>query len=179
MLSSRPRWLSRLGGVAVLATCLLAQAQQPWGQQSEGSTRQGEALPPFIGDGPGGGARIDPGRNLMSNPYRMIENWPTLNPGMKWGAAINFLPDNKGGTWVLLRTEPPINYFDASGKITCTGEKRQLAWANLQDLTFIKETVDRASGAAKVDFVRDYGITPALRPTPFTTSKADEPKPSG
>jgi sugar lactone lactonase YvrE len=53
----------------------------------------------------------------MANPYRMIENWPTLNPGMKWGAAINFLPDNKGGAWALLRTEPPINYFDNSGKL--------------------------------------------------------------
>ena len=47
----------------------------------------------------------------------MVENWPTLNPGMKWGAAINFIPDNKGGTWALLRTEPAINHFDASGKI--------------------------------------------------------------
>jgi sugar lactone lactonase YvrE len=53
----------------------------------------------------------------MSNPFRMIENWPTLNPGMKWGAAINFLPDQKGGTWALLRTEPPIVHFDTSGKI--------------------------------------------------------------
>jgi sugar lactone lactonase YvrE len=118
MLHSRPRFLLKLIGLAVLATCLLAQAQQPSGQaQSEGSTRQGEALAPYTGEGPGGGARVDPGRNLMANPYRMIENWPTLNPGMKWGAAINFLPDNKGGTWALLRTEPPINYFEASGKI--------------------------------------------------------------
>ena len=117
MVYSHPRFLSRLAGAAVLAACVLAQAQQPSGQQSEGSTRQQPAPAPYTGDGPGGGARIDPGRNLMSNPYRMIENWPTLNPGMKWGAAINFLPDNKGGTWVLLRTEPPINYFDASGRI--------------------------------------------------------------
>ena len=118
MAHSNPRFLSRLAGAAVLAACVLAQAQQPSGQaQSEGSTRQQAALAPYTGDGPGGGARIEPGRNLMSNPYRMIENWPTLNPGMKWGAAINFLPDNKGGTWVLLRTEPPISYFDASGKI--------------------------------------------------------------
>ena len=51
---------------------------------------------PFTGNGPGGAARQDPGVNLMSNPYRMTENWPMLNPGMKWGAAINFLPDKQG-----------------------------------------------------------------------------------
>ena len=118
MLHSGSRFLARLIGVVALAACVLAQAQQPSGQaQSEGSTRQEAGPAPYTGDGPGGGARIEPGRNLMASPYRMIENWPTLNPGMKWGAAINFRPDNKGGTWVLLRTEPPINYFDASGKI--------------------------------------------------------------
>lgn len=83
---------------------------------------QGGAAPspagPFTGTGPGGSARMDPGTNLIANPYHMTENWPTLNPGMKWGAAINFIPDNKGGTWALLRTEPPIVFFDASGKIT-------------------------------------------------------------
>jgi sugar lactone lactonase YvrE len=72
---------------------------------------------PYTGTGPSGSARPEPGQNLMSNPYTLIEHWPTLNPGMKWGAAINFLPDNKGGTWALLRTEPPVNFFDASGKI--------------------------------------------------------------
>jgi hypothetical protein len=72
---------------------------------------------PFTGNGPGGAARQDPGVNLMSNPYRMTESWPMLNPGMKWGAAINFMPDQKGGTWALIRTDPPIVYFDASGKI--------------------------------------------------------------
>jgi hypothetical protein len=54
----------------------------------------------------------------MGNPYRMVENWPALSPGMKWGAAINFLPDNQGGTWALLRTEPPIVYFTASGTLS-------------------------------------------------------------
>ena len=101
---------------AIVTTSVLLQAQQPAAPPAQGRG----ALPPpgpFTGTGPGGGARVEPGQNLMNNPYRLVENWPTLNPGMKWGAAINFLPDNKGGTWTLLRTEPPINYFDASGKI--------------------------------------------------------------
>jgi sugar lactone lactonase YvrE len=102
-----------------IAAAAFVQAQQP---AAPGQVpAQGRGAPPdggpFTGSGPGGGARPDPGQNLMANPYHMVENWPTLNPGMKWGAAINFLPDNKGGTWALLRTEPPINYFDASGKI--------------------------------------------------------------
>lgn len=94
--------------LTVVATCGLVAAQQ----------RSDLPGGPFTGLGPGGSARKDPGVNLMSNPYRLVENWPTLNPGMPWGAAINFLPDNKGGTWVLLRTEPPIVFFDAAGKIT-------------------------------------------------------------
>jgi hypothetical protein len=57
------------------------------------------------------------GTTTMTNPYRMIENWPTLNPGMKWGAAIGLIPDGKGGTWMHFRSEPPIMHIDASGKI--------------------------------------------------------------
>ena len=91
---------------ALLGSWALVNAQQPAAAPPPNGG-------PYTGSGPGGGARVEPGQNLMSNPYRMIENWPTLNPGMKWGAAINFLPDNKGGTWALLRTEPPISYFDA------------------------------------------------------------------
>ena len=98
-------------GMVAVASWTLVSAQQP----------PAPAPPPdggpFTGSGPGGGARQEPGQNQMSNPFRMIENWPALNPGMKWGAAINFLPDQKGGTWALLRTEPPIVHFDTSGKI--------------------------------------------------------------
>src|SRR5262245_39714227 len=116
------RWFSLkaccvIGVVALVALSTLkgstymtvAAAQQPAAPAPDGG--------PFTGSGPGGGARQEPGQNLMGNPYRMIENWPALNPGMKWGPAINFLPDQKGGTWALLRTEPPIVYFDPSGKI--------------------------------------------------------------
>ena len=56
--------------------------------------------------------------STMANPYTMVEDWPTLNPGMRWGAAIGLIPDNTGGTWMLFRSEPPINYIDAGGNIT-------------------------------------------------------------
>jgi sugar lactone lactonase YvrE len=54
----------------------------------------------------------------MSNPYRMTERWPTLPEGMTWGAAIGIIPDNQGGTWMMFRSEPPVNFIDASGKFT-------------------------------------------------------------
>jgi len=54
----------------------------------------------------------------MSNPYRMMEKWPTLPDGMTWGAAIGIIPDNTGGTWMMFRSEPSVNYIDASGKFT-------------------------------------------------------------
>lgn len=56
--------------------------------------------------------------STMSNPYQIVEQWPTLRDGMTWGAAIGIIPDNTGGTWMLFRSEPPINYIDASGTIT-------------------------------------------------------------
>jgi len=99
------RFLSWLGVLAVLGAASALVAQELDGG-------------PFTGRGEGGGARVDPGVNLMANPYRMVEGWPTLNPGMEWGAAINFLPDDKGGTWALLRTEPPVVHFDGAGVIT-------------------------------------------------------------
>jgi sugar lactone lactonase YvrE len=56
--------------------------------------------------------------STMTHPYRLVENWPTLEPGMRWGAAIGLIPDDTGGTWMLFRSEPPINYIDADGHIT-------------------------------------------------------------
>ena len=56
--------------------------------------------------------------STMTNPYRLVEDWPTLRPGMTWGAAIGLIPDDTGGTWMLFRSEPPINYIDADGNIT-------------------------------------------------------------
>ena len=58
------------------------------------------------------------GASTMTNPYRMVERWPALPDGMTWGAAIGIVPDNKGGAWMMFRSEPPINYIDASGKFT-------------------------------------------------------------
>ncbi len=55
--------------------------------------------------------------STQANPYRMVENWPTLGPGMKWGAAIGLIPDGSGGVWLHFRSEPAINHFDASGKL--------------------------------------------------------------
>ena len=56
--------------------------------------------------------------STMSNPYQLIENWPTLKSGMEWGAAIGLIPDGNGGTWMMFRSEPPINYITANGTIT-------------------------------------------------------------
>jgi DNA-binding beta-propeller fold protein YncE len=56
--------------------------------------------------------------STMSNPYRLVERWPTLPDGMTWGAAIGIIPDDKGGAWMMFRSEPPINYIDASGTVT-------------------------------------------------------------
>jgi len=58
-----------------------------------------------------------PAGNIMTNPYRMLENWPHLKAGMTWGAAIGIIPDGKGGTWMHFRSEPPIIHFDAAGNI--------------------------------------------------------------
>lgn len=56
--------------------------------------------------------------STMTNPYRMVENWPTLPDGMQWGAAIGMIPDDTGGTWMMFRSEPPINYINADGEFT-------------------------------------------------------------
>jgi sugar lactone lactonase YvrE len=66
----------------------------------------------------------------MTHPYRMVEHWPTLPEGMTWGAAIGIIPDNKGGAWMMFRSEPPINYIDASGKITKSFGKGLLVQAH-------------------------------------------------
>ena len=56
--------------------------------------------------------------STMTNPYQMLHNWPTLRPGMEWGAAIGLIPDGTGGLWMMFRSEPPINYITADGEIT-------------------------------------------------------------
>lgn len=56
--------------------------------------------------------------STMTNPYQMLHDWPTLRPGMEWGAAIGLIPDGTGGLWMMFRSEPPINYITADGEIT-------------------------------------------------------------
>jgi sugar lactone lactonase YvrE len=56
--------------------------------------------------------------STMRNPYRIVENWPTLPQGATWGAAIGLIPDNTGGTWMMFRSEPPINLIATDGTIT-------------------------------------------------------------
>jgi sugar lactone lactonase YvrE len=71
----------------------------------------------------------------LPNPYRLVENWPTVPQNMnggKWGELIRADIDSKGNIWVFHRcfntepagsatcvgrTEPPILEFDSSGKL--------------------------------------------------------------
>jgi DNA-binding beta-propeller fold protein YncE len=71
----------------------------------------------------------------LPNPYRLVEDWPTLPKNMnggKWGELIRADIDPKGNIWVFHRcfntepagyatcvgrTEPPILEFDPSGKL--------------------------------------------------------------
>jgi hypothetical protein len=55
----------------------------------------------------------------MSNPYRLVENWPEYGT-IKFGAAIGIVPDGEGGAWIHHRSEPPIIHFNAAGKIVKT-----------------------------------------------------------
>jgi DNA-binding beta-propeller fold protein YncE len=71
----------------------------------------------------------------LPNPYRLVENWPTLPANMNgghWGELIRADIDPQGNIWVFHRcfntepagyatcvgrTEPPILEFDPSGKL--------------------------------------------------------------
>src|SRR3984885_5986976 len=71
----------------------------------------------------------------LPNPYKLVENWPTLPSSMNgghWGELIRADIDPKGNVWVFHRcfntepagyatcvgrTEPPILEFDPSGKL--------------------------------------------------------------
>jgi DNA-binding beta-propeller fold protein YncE len=50
------------------------------------------------------------------NPYRAVENWAQLPPGVQWGQVINVTPDPHGNIWIFHRSDPAILEFDASGK---------------------------------------------------------------
>src|ERR1700722_1177235 len=76
-----------------------------------------------------------PKQSDLPNPYRLVENWPTLPSNMNgghWGELIRADIDPEGNIWVFHRcfntepagyatcvgrTEPPILEFDPSGKL--------------------------------------------------------------
>jgi sugar lactone lactonase YvrE len=76
-----------------------------------------------------------PKQTQLPNPYRLVENWPTLPQSMNgghWGELIRADIDAQGNIWVFHRcfntepagyatcvgrTEPPILEFDPSGEL--------------------------------------------------------------
>jgi sugar lactone lactonase YvrE len=55
--------------------------------------------------------------NNLPNPYRPVENWGKLPPGIQWGQVISVEPDAKDNIWVFHRSDPAILEFDQSGKL--------------------------------------------------------------
>jgi NHL repeat len=55
--------------------------------------------------------------NNLPNPYRPVENWAKLPPGVQWGQVISVEPDAKGNIWVFHRSDPAVLEFDPSGKL--------------------------------------------------------------
>ena len=53
---------------------------------------------------------------VLPNPYRAIENWAALPPGMEWGQVSGVELDASGNLWVIHRAEPPILKFDSNGR---------------------------------------------------------------
>jgi len=97
----RPILGAATAAVVVAGTVLFAQA----GGQGRG--RGGQSLPAPV-------ALV--ANNAMSNPYRMLENWPRLGP-ITPGAAIGIIPDGTGGVWLQHRSAPAILHIDASGEV--------------------------------------------------------------
>ena len=74
-------------------------------------------------------------QSQLPNPYRLVENWPTLPPHMnggRWGELIRAQLDPTGNIWIFHRcfntvpagaatcvgrSEPPILQFDPSGQL--------------------------------------------------------------
>jgi NHL repeat-containing protein len=100
-----PSLSSRIAGALVLA--LASAAGLVAAGQAGGAQAARPPLPPAI--------ELPP-NNAMTNPYRMLENWPHLGD-IKPGAAIGIVPDGKGGVWLQHRSVPGILHFDAAGNI--------------------------------------------------------------
>ena len=60
-----------------------------------------------------------PFKSTMANPYRLVENWPKLG-SIPPGPAIGIIPDEKGGVWLLHRSDPPLVHIDAAGNVVKT-----------------------------------------------------------
>jgi WD40 repeat protein len=82
---------------------VMALASAPMFSQRSGN----QNLPPPIELAP---------NNAMTNPYRMLEQWPHLGD-IKPGAAIGIVPDGMGGVWLQHRSVPAILHIDSSGNI--------------------------------------------------------------
>src|SRR5881397_276877 len=83
-----------------------------------------------------------PKQTQLPNPYRLVENWPTVPQNMNgghWGELIRADIDPKGNIWVFHRcfntepagaatcvgrTEPPILEFNPAGKLLMTLGKK-------------------------------------------------------
>ena len=50
------------------------------------------------------------------NPYKQVEGWATLPPGVEWGQVISVDLDSHGNVWIFHRKDPAIMEFDPSGK---------------------------------------------------------------
>ncbi len=73
------------------------------------------------------------------------------------------------------------NFFvnASTGKIDCSGE-RQWPWVTERDTAFQTVVIARGSGAAKVNFIEEYGIRSAKRPTavPSAPGPSSEARPA-
>jgi sugar lactone lactonase YvrE len=101
-----PSLRTPLAGAVVIAVAS-AVGLVAAGQAGTPQAGRGQALPPAI--------ELPP-TNAMTNPYRMLENWPHLGD-IKPGAAIGLVPDGKGGVWMQHRSVPGIVHVDSSGNI--------------------------------------------------------------
>jgi DNA-binding beta-propeller fold protein YncE len=112
----------------------LTAAQLSAPQPAVVAAAQGAAPAAAAGQGRAGGAGTAPpaapeSPSAMTNPYRMVPNWPQLG-NIRPGAAIGIIPDGKGGTWLHHRSEPPIIHFDASGKLLTSFGNRMFVQAH-------------------------------------------------
>src|SRR3954462_3720355 len=101
-----PSLRTPLAGAVVIALASAAGLVAA-GQGGTPQAGRGQALPPAV--------EVPP-TNAMTNPYRMLENWPHLGD-IKPGAAIGLVPDGKGVVWMHHRSVPGTVHVDSAGTI--------------------------------------------------------------